>query len=197
MREIEMSHRKQRVEHLRGILLHHLGGESVLFADFRIEIRARAFGPLLRVDVQAPESEALRPAALPFKVVHQGPVEISFNRPVEIDRTPQLMNMARQITPTQLITRIVHAVLRDENGQVRITSHRPFDRVEQTFRDVGDEASFAQIGIHRIFAVRKEFARFSQVETDRIGRVIINAEIICVPLASGPWSFQWRLMIPR
>ena len=62
-----------------------------------------AFDPLLGFAIKSPQTETLRPAALPFEVVHQRPMEISLHGPVEIDRAPHLMDMLREITRAHMI----------------------------------------------------------------------------------------------
>ncbi len=100
---VRISDREQLIKYLRAILLNHLRGEPILLADLRIEIRRGTFDALLSFDIQSPQPEALSPAALPFEVIHQRPVEISLHGPVEIDRPPHLVDMLRQITRTHVI----------------------------------------------------------------------------------------------
>ena len=129
-------------------------------SPFSLQISAyrSTLGRLMRFWVstsKSPETEALCPAALPFEVVHQRPVEVALHGPVEIDRSPHLMDMLRKITPPQIIVGIIDAILSDEDRQVRVSSHSPLDRFENASGNICNEAIFADIGIFGIFAMCK------------------------------------------
>ena len=129
---------------LRAVFLNHVGGQAVLLADLGIQVRGWTFAARLGVLIQFPQAEALGPAAFPFEVIHQRPVEVTLDRPVEVDRAPHLVDVLRKVARAQAVLPVFHAILGDEDGQVELQG--PFETLEEAFRDVGDEAIVAQIG---------------------------------------------------
>jgi len=98
--------------------------------------------------------------------------------PVEIDRAPDLVDVLCQIARTHVVVEVLHAVLGDDDGDIRVCPCDPFDGIEDAFWDVGDEVRTAHVRVFGIAAVRKQFAGLGNVEPDRIHGVIIQSEII-------------------
>src|SRR3990170_8541321 len=132
------------LENLRRKTGHGLRGQRVLATDVLIEIRARAPPALLRLRIERPQPEALGPAALPFEVVHQGPVIVTLDSPVEVGGAPELPQMCRQVARTDSVGVVLDAVLRDQDRQT--IAPGPDQRPPESLRRMGDEGARAEVG---------------------------------------------------
>ncbi len=112
-------------------------------------------------------------------------MEISLHGPVEIDRPPDLVDVLGQITRAHVVAGVLHAILGDQDRQVGIAPHRPFDRIEQTFRNIGNELCITQVCIILVTAVCKELLGFASMKADCIHGVIVQAEKILRPFCLG------------
>ncbi len=91
-------------------------------------------------------------------------MEVALHRPVEVNAAPHLVNVLGQVARAHVIVGILHAVLGDEDRQVGIGPHRPFERVEKAFGDVGNEIVFAEIRVRGEARMCEQFLRFEGVE---------------------------------
>ena len=85
------------------------------------------FRPLLGGGVEGPQAKALTPAAFPFEVVDQRPMEIGLHLPIEVHGAPDLVKVLRDVAPADGVVRELDAVLGDDDGQVRIGADSPMN----------------------------------------------------------------------
>src|SRR3989304_4590370 len=156
-----------------------LRGQGVLATDVLIEIRTRAPAALLRLRIERPQTEALGPAALPFEVVHQGPMVGALDSPVEVGGAPELPQMRRQVARADSVGVVLDAVLRNQDWQT--VAPGPHQRPPESLRRMGDEGVRAEVGSFGVGAPPEELLRPTQVHLDGLGRVVVEAEEVLRP----------------
>lgn len=67
--------------------------------------------------IKPPKAEALGPTTLPFKVIDQTPVEVTFDTPVKVCGAPYLVQVLDRVTRMQGVLVIFNAIFGNNNGQ--------------------------------------------------------------------------------
>ncbi len=178
--------REKLVKNSWGEFSHHLAGNTVLAADAFINIHTCAPGALLGVNVQPPQAKTLRPTALPFKVVHQRPVEIPLELPVEVRRAPHLVQVFNQVLGTERVACVLNAVLGDDDGD--IITVRPLESVPHPLGHIGDEVVLTDGSAFRKVTPVKECTGFQQVKCHQVAGVIIKSNEVL--RAGGFWQID-------
>lgn len=87
---------KKRRENFRHEFFHHLRIDAIFLANECVHICAFSPNAFLRFNIQTPQTKALAPSPLPFKIINLRPVEVPLDIPVEINRPPNLVKVLNE-----------------------------------------------------------------------------------------------------